>query len=601
MTLRSKAVLSACLLFAVAGFSATHTFVSDQYMRHVKYLASDQLAGRANGTPEMNKAADYIAKAFKSAKLKPGGDSGSYFQRFMLTTGSKLGPGNKLTLRVGDRTVQANVNKDFLPFSFGDKTNISGEIVFAGYGITAGEYKYDDYKDLDVTDKIVLVMTHEPRENDPASPFNGKEATQYSEDNTKAINAKYRNARAILVVQDPENHPGADALARPGDQIEELGICGIRITRALAQQILNAQSKQLAEVQKQLDERMSPQSFATGIQATLDLDIERVKKEVRNVVAVVPGTDPALSSETIVIGAHYDHLGRGGRSSLSPALVGQIHNGADDNASGTAGVIELGAALATAIHKRTHVFIAFAGEEIGLRGSEYWASHPTLPDAKIIAMINMDMIGRLQANQIYVGGMGTSPAFGDIVKSAADQAGLQVRASQSGYGSSDQTSFYTKNVPVLFFFSGLHADYHRPSDDWQKINAEGATRVLSMVYDVAARLSALETRPQFARVNEPAPSGRGGGAGYGTWFGSIPDMGEEVKGVRFSDVTPNSPAAKAGLKSQDIMIKFAGKDIANLEDFTYMLRTHKPGETVEVVVLRDGKPMTVQVTLGVRK
>ena len=601
MTLRSRAFAAAGLLFTVAGFSATHTFVSDQYMRHVKYLASDQLAGRANGTPEMNKAADYLAKAFKSAKLKPGGDGGSYFQRFMLTTGSKLGPGNRLTLTIGNRTLRASVNKDFLPFSFGDKSSISGEIVFAGYGITANEYKYDDYRDLDISDKIVLVMTHEPRENDAASPFNGKEATQHSEDNTKAINAKFRNARAILIVEDPGNHPGADALARPGDQVEELGICGIRITRALAQQILDPQNKKLADVQRQLDENLTGQSFATGVQATLDLDIERIRKEVRNVVALLPGTDPLLSGETIVIGAHYDHLGRGGRSSLSPSLIGQIHNGADDNASGTAGVIELGAALGAAPHKRTYVFMAFAGEELGLRGSEYWASHPTLPQAKIVAMINMDMIGRLQGNQVYIGGIGTSPAFGDIVKSAADQAGLQVKPSQSGYGSSDQTSFYTKDIPVLFIFSGLHADYHRPSDDWQKINAEGAARVLSMVYDVAARLNALETRPQFVKVSEPAPSGRGGGPGYGTWFGSIPDMGEEVKGVRFSDVTPNSPAAKAGLQSQDLMIRFAGKDIGNLEDFMYMLRTHKPGETVEVVVLRDGKPMTVQVTLGVRK
>jgi hypothetical protein len=603
MSLRSKAVLTAWLLAAVAIFSAPHSFVAETYLRHVKYLSSDELKGRANGSPEMNKAAEYIASAFRSAKLQPGGDAGTFYQKFMITTGSKLGPGNRLTLRIGERTIQANVRKDFIPFSFGDKTSLSGEVVFAGYGITAGEYNYDDYKDQDVTDKIVLVMSHEPRENDPASPFNGKEPTQYSEDNTKAINAKYRNARAILVVEDPENHPGPDALARSpsGDQVEELGICGIRVTRALAQQILDAQKRQLGEVQKQIDGTMAPQSFATGAQATVEMDIARIRSEVRNVVAVLPGSDPALSSETIVIGAHYDHLGRGGRSSLSPALVGQIHHGADDNASGTAGVIELGAALGAAPHKRTYIFIAFAGEELGLRGSEYWASHPTRPGAKIIAMINMDMIGRLRDNLIYVGGMGTSPAFNEIVKAAADQAGLQIRPSQGGYGSSDQTSFYTKNIPVLFFFSGLHADYHRPSDDWQKINTEGATRVLAMVFDVAARLNGLDAPPQFTKVNEPAPSGRGGGTGYGTYFGSIPDMGEEVKGVRFSDVRPNSPAAKAGLRAQDIMIQFAGKDIANLEDFTYMLRTHKPGDMVEVVVLRDGKPLSVQVTLEVRK
>ena len=602
-------VLSLCLFCALASCGATHTFQPDAYMRHVKFLASDELQGRGNGTPELNKAADYLEAEFKSYGLVPAGDGGTYSQKFQLNTGSRLGPGNKLTFKAGDKSVDALIDKDFIPFAFGEKTSISGDLVFAGYGISAEEYKYDDYKNLDVTDKIVLVLAHEPRENDPASPFDGKELTLHGHDNMKAQTAKYRSARAILIVQDPANHedPSKDLTdAAIGTEVDELGIAALRITRNLAQRLLDAQGKNLLGLQKQIDEKMAPQSSALpGVSAELEMDVIRVKKEVRNVVGLLPGNDPAAGEETVVIGAHYDHLGRGGRSSRSPQLIGQIHNGADDNASGTAGLLELVAWLAKdpLPRRRTYLFIAFAGEELGLRGSEYWAGHPTRPLQKVVAMLNMDMIGRMHDDQIILGGVGTSPVFPELIKTAAAEVGLKFKTSQSGYGSSDHVSFYIKNLPVLFFFSGLHADYHRPSDDWDKINAAGAAKILSMVYNIASQLNALDPRPQFTKVDDQMTPGNvraGGGPGYGAYFGSIPDMTDEVKGVRFSDVRPNSPAAKAGLKGQDILIQFAGKEIKNLEDFTYMLRTHKPGETVEVKVLRGGKPLTVQVTLGIR-
>ncbi len=598
------------LSLTLASYAATHAFQPDDYLRHVKFLASDDLQGRGDGTPELNRAAAYIAAQFKNSGLTPAGDDGTYFQRFQVSTGSRLGPGNRLTLRIGDKTLNASLGEDFVPFSFGDKADVSGELVFAGYGISAEEHKYDDYGNLDVTDKIVLVMAHEPRENDPSSPFNGKELTLHGHDNMKVQNAKYRGARAIFVVQDPANHddPSKDlADAAPGGQLDELGIPAFRITRDLAQSILEAGGKNLLELQHLIDEKLAPQSFVlSGVRAEITMDVIRVRKEISNVVGFLPGKDPAVGDETVVIGAHYDHLGHGGRSSMSPQLIGQIHHGADDNASGTAGLMELAEWLAKdpTPRRRGYIFIAFAGEELGLRGSEYWASHPTRPLQKVVAMLNMDMIGRLRNDQIILGGVGTSPVFPELAKTAAAEAGLTFRMSLSGYGSSDHVSFYTKNVPVLFFFSGLHTDYHRPSDTWDKINAEGAVKILSMVCSIASRLDTMEMRPQFTKVDDQMSPGKvsaGGGPGYGSYFGSIPDMTDEVKGVRFSDIRPNSPAAKAGLKGQDILIQFAGKAISNLEDFTYMLRTHKPGETVEVVVLRDGKPLTVKVTLEVRR
>ncbi len=606
MSMWKRASLSiSCLWLAVASFSATHSFQPDAYLRHVEFLASNALQGRGDGTPQLNEAADYIAAQFKAAGLEPAGDDNSYFQKFNIMTGGKIGPGNKLVVKTGTGTFDAILAKDFLPVGAGDKGSVEGEVVFAGYGITADEYKYDDYKDIDATDKIVLVLADEPGENDESSPFNGKQPTFYSHDNAKAANAKYHTARAILIVQDPANHEDASKdLPEQGMslEVEDLGIPAIRITRVFAQRMLDADHKNLLELQKQIDSKTAPQSFVLkGEEVKLVADVARIPKEIRNVIAMLPGTDPALANETVVIGAHYDHLGHGGRSSVSPKDIGRIHPGADDNASGTAGLIELAAALArdAAPRKRAYLFIAFAGEELGLRGSYYWTAHPTRPLNKVVAMLNMDMIGRERNDQLYLGGVGTSPVFPDLVKSAAGGEGLVVKTTQSGYGSSDHTAFYVKDIPVLFFFSGLHSDYHRPSDTWDKINAPGAAKILSVVYDVATTLDAAEQRPQFTKVNEPLPPA--GGPGYGTYFGSVPDFADDVKGVRFADIRPNSPAAKAGLKAQDILIRFAGKEIANLQDFTYMLRTHKPGEIVEVVVLRDGKPLTVRVTLEVRR
>jgi hypothetical protein len=613
MRIPRKVALAVAVIAAhVAAFAASYELKPAAYIEHVKYLASDQLGGRGNGTPELDKAAKYIASHFRKSGLKPAGDGGSYFQKFMLAVGSRLGPGNRLTLTAGGKTVEGVLGKSFVPVGVGSQTGVSGEVVFAGYGIVADEYKYNDYAGIDVTDKVVLALAHEPKENDADSPFAGAEATMHSQENQKAIRARYAGARAILLVQDPANHPEAPSEisdAARANQISELGICVLKISRELAQALLAPAGKDLLALQKEIDANMAPRSFVvTGAQAKIDLDVTRIRKEVSNVVGILPGTDPAAGEELVILGAHYDHLGRGGRSSMSPALIGEIHNGADDNASGTAGLLELASVFGkdAAPRKRSYLFIAFAGEEVGLNGSGWWTNHPTRPIEKAVAMLNMDMIGRPQNNMVLLGGIGTSPVFADITKAAAGEAGMEVRASsQGGYGSSDHASFYSKNMPVLFFFSGLHRDYHRPSDDWQTIDAEGAVRIVRMVQGVASRLNSMETRPQFTKVIEPAGSGArpgaGSGPGYGVYFGSIPDMGAEVKGVRFSDVRPNSPAAKAGLKGQDTLVRFDGKEVLNLEDFTFALRTHKPGDEVDVVVIRDGQPVTVKVKLEARR
>ena len=312
---------------------------------------------------------------------------------------------------------------------------------------------------------------------------------------------------------------------------------------------------------------------------------------------------PGQTDEYVIVGAHYDHLGRGNFDSLAPSQIGQIHPGADDNASGTAGVLELARLLAPQRGqlKRSILFMDFAGEELGLLGSAAWVKDPTRPLAKAVAMLNMDMIGRIKDDKVYIGGVGTGSTFKAVLEQAQKETPFKIEYSAGGYSSSDHTSFVTKKIPVLFFFSGLHSDYHKPSDTWDKINAPSAARLLDLVGNVAVQLANAPDAPAFQVVAEDKPAAGGGGGGYGPYFGSIPDFGQTENGVKFSDVKPNSPAAKAGLKAGDILVQFGDKPIKNLYDFTDALRRSKVGDVVEVKVLRDGQPVTASVKLEQRK
>ncbi|MBI3404614.1 MAG: M20/M25/M40 family metallo-hydrolase [Acidobacteria bacterium] len=314
------------------------------------------------------------------------------------------------------------------------------------------------------------------------------------------------------------------------------------------------------------------------------------------------GSDPKLREEAIVVGAHYDHLGLGERSSLAPSLIGQVHAGADDNASGTAAVLEMARAMSKQKGqlKRSVVFLAFSAEELGLLGSGYYTKAPAWALEKTAAMVNLDMVGRPRDNKLYVGGIGTSPGFKALVEEA-NHGSFNLGFDNSGYGSSDHQSFYLKSVPVIFFFSGLHSDYHKPSDLPERIQSADHARVAEFALRTADTLATMEARPQYVRVVEPArPVSGSGGSGYGPYFGSIPDMGEEVEGVKFGDVREGSPAALAGFKAGDILVEFGGKPIKNLYDFTFALREHKPGDEVSVTVLRGKERITAPVKLTPR-
>jgi Zn-dependent M28 family amino/carboxypeptidase len=571
-----------------------------RYLADVTYLASDAMKGRGNGSPELDQAADYIAGKFREAGLQPAGDNGTYFQNFEITTGAQLGAKNEL--RIAGATPK--INEDFIPILFSNTAEFDGPLIFAGYGITAPEYKYDDYANIDAKGKIVVVFEREPQADDEKSVFLGKDLTAHASFTNKAINARMHGAKGIVFITDPAQP--MDDLGPTDRQVDEadMGIPAVHVKRDFVMKPFAAKGKDLAALQKAIDKDLQPQSFEVpGITAHIATDVTRNRRTVKNVIGALPGSDPGLKDQWIVIGAHYDHLGLGNRNSLAPSLIGQPHHGADDNASGTAGVIEL-ARLANASKpqwKRSVLFMAFAGEEIGLLGSSNFVNHPTVPLANIDAMINMDMIGRLKDERLFVGGVGTSPELKPDLEELDKSSPLKVEFSESGYGASDHTSFNAKKIPVLFFFSGLHTDYHKPSDTADKINAEGAVQVLSLIYGLTSKLASETPKLAYNEVAQPIPASRGGGRGYGPYFGSVPDFRDDIKGVLFSDVQNNSPAAKAGLKAGDIMVEFDGKQIQNLNDYAYTLRAKKPGDVVSVVVKRNGEDVKTNVTLEARR
>jgi hypothetical protein len=582
-------------------------FTSKEFLEPIKYLASDKLKGRGDGTKELDEAAQYIAKRFKKFGLKPAGDNGTYLQHFKITVGAQMGPNNSVIYQSGTTRI-ALTAQDFVPFSFSEAVTVQAPLLFAGYGISAPEFNYDDYKGVDAKGKIVLVLRHEPQENDEKSVSAGKQLTTHAEIVNKAINARNHGAVGMILVNDLGNHPGEpDELIKFGTLTgpEEMQIAALQAKASVVDEWLKPSGKNLEDLRQAIDKDLSNHSFALPppAQVALSVDVKRIRKQVANVIGVLGGQDEKLASQCIVVGAHYDHLGLGDQHSLAPGQIGQIHHGADDNASGTSAVLELadgfGHGHAPSAHKL--IFVAFAGEETGLLGSSYYTNHPACGLDNTLAMVNMDMIGRVAKNKLYVGGTGTSPGFKKLVEDADRDVAFDLSYSGSGYGASDHMSFTVRSVPVLFFFSGLHADYHKPSDTWEKINAEDGAKVVRLVAQVVNELDQLKEKPPFVRVAEPTPPAMGGG-GYGSYFGSIPDFGEaEHGGVKFADVRDGSPAAKAGFKAGDTLIDFGGKKIDNLYDFTYALRAHKPGDKVSVTVLRNGEKVTREVTLEVRK
>lgn len=588
--MRRRLVLAFLLAISLCA-GAQERASKERYLQHVKTLAAPSMEGRGAGTKGLALAESYLIKEFRALGLKPAGTEG-YRQPFSVVTGARLRGQNSFAL--GEQSLK--LNEDFIPLSISGSGTGAGQLVFAGYGVSAAELGYDDYLHLDVRGKVVVVLRKEPPALGEKAGTPGK-LTSNAEIINKAINARAHGAKGLVLVNVPGDEDTLLRFAQVSGP-EDAGIPIVHVRRAVVEKWLPA-GKTLADIQAGLD-KLQPGGFAFEQNATVMVDIERTRATVANVLGYLPGR----TEEYIVIGAHYDHLGLGDQHSLAPSQLGQVHHGADDNASGTAGLLEVARLFVSAKQtpQRGILFAAFAGEELGLLGSSRWVNQPTRPLERATAMLNMDMVGRMNQGKLFIGGVGTAAMFRPLLEKTAPRYRFTFDYSSSGFGSSDHTSFVVKKVPALFFFSGLHADYHKPSDTWEKIDAAAAAELVNLVHDIGNEVAAASERPQFVEVVAPPARGEGVAApGYGAYFGSVPDFGEQPNGVKFADVRPDSPAAKAGLKPGDVLIQFGELAVKNLYDFTFALRQHKPGDVVPVKVLREGKEMSVTVTLERRR
>lgn len=586
--------------------------------KDVEFLADDAREGRSPGSEGIEQAARYIAETFESLGLKPPPGGEGYFQKFNVSGRPKLGEPLELRVETASGEVFEGVPKtQFSPLAVGSGGVFEElPVVFAGYGITARDearkLDYDDYAGIDVRGKAVLIIRREPQQDRDDSPFDGKKTTSYATFQHKATNAFQQGAAAVLLVNDlaglgtePDNL--LSLLAAGPEMLSKIPF--VMVAREFADRLLAAAgAPSLADLERSIDEDLRPRSRElAGLRLSGSIPLERPSLETRNVVAVLEGAGP-LAEETVVVGAHYDHLGRGGLMSGSLAfLSNDIHNGADDNASGTALMLELARRLAARPDPlpRRVVFIAFSAEERGLIGSQYYVEHPFFPLESTVMMLNFDMVGRLNGkNELTMIGTGTSPGIEAIVEALGRSAGLEIKkvpGLTDGFGGSDHQSFYAKNIPVLFAFTGIHSDYHRPSDDSDRINFAGLVRLADYLELILLDIVRRPERPPFARLAAPqrgGPQASSPSMRSGVSLGVMPDYADESSsGMKITGVREGGPAAKAGLMGGDSIIRVGGKAISTIYDYMESLSRYQPGETVDVVVRRDGKEVTIPVKL----
>ena len=641
-----------CLLVSVSvSFGSDPSGKERRIYKDVAFLASDQLEGRGVGTRGLDIAADYISEQMNRAAMGKSFAQAVQIQKFQLTVDAELGDTNHLTLvGPGGEIEKLILGTDFVPLTLGTDGVIEGEIVFAGYGIEAPDEGYDDFDGLDLEGKVVLVMRRGPQQDNPHSVFSSHAMLRHQALVSKASAAYQRGARAVLFVSDPysgrqqqdvrlaqlersrnalfseafsglvdavSEEPSLkekwDALYRDQRSIASVETLmafdrtGVNVgqsmplihvsQRVVDRLLLSALNTTLASIETTTDVLLQSQAAVLdGWRLSGEISIVRKESDIKNVLAVLNG-DGAKAEETIVIGAHYDHLGYGGVGSLAHGST-EIHNGADDNASGTAGLLELARRFYARDKplSRRLVFAAFSAEEMGIIGSSHYMQNPIVPLDQTIAMINLDMVGRLTKDKLTVWGTGTAKQWESKVTRLSAKHAFVLTALDDDSGASDSTSFYVRGIPVLHFSSGInHMDYHRPSDDVEKVNVTGIRRIVDVIEDLVVELAEEPVRPEYVQVVSKPRVIRGARP----YFGSIPDFGKKVKGYAIQGVSADSPAEKGGLKGGDIIVKLGDRKIGGLEDFDSALRIFKAGETVSVTVLRRGKEKSLKVTLGV--
>ena len=582
---------------------------------HVEVLAADNMEGRAAGSEGARRAADYLVARLREARTQPLATHANLLQAFEFTAGARVVTNaNSLSiLSTGEARGNFSfvVEKDFRPLSFSANTNAEGQVVFVGYGLSVpgkpGE-GHDSYNGINVSNKIVFALRYVPEDIEPRRR---QELNRYAGLRYKAMLARERGARAILFVTGP-NSPNAGELAglSSDGSMSGSGIIAATITTNVANALLAPSGHDLKTLQSALDkENPHAESGFTfsNLIVRITTRIEHFKKSDHNVLAVIPPAAPGPTAEYVLVGAHYDHLGYGESGAMRRAgEETAIHPGADDNASGTAAILELAASLAQrrekepATFRRGVIMALWSAEETGLLGSSWFADHSPVPLSNIAAYVNFDMVGRLRDNKLNLQGVGSSGAWRKLIEKRNVAAGFQLTLQDDPYLPTDVTAFYPKGVPVLNFFTGSHDDYHRPSDKPATVNYEGLERVTKFAEQIILDLARGDTKPDYVAVAR-SDSGRGSRENLRAYLGTIPDYATEIAGVKLSGVRAGGPAEKAGLKGGDVIVEFAGQKIANIYDYTYAMDAAKIGQPVQVIVLRAGERVTLTVTPEARK
>ncbi|MFO0877555.1 MAG: M28 family peptidase [Gemmataceae bacterium] len=587
-------LLTAPVLRAADG-QARDGDVEARMRKDATFLASPQCEGRGPTTAGLLRAGDYLAAEFQRIGLKPG-NKGSYFQPFTIT-------GAVGTLRLAGplkQSIELVQGRQFLPLGYDQPGQAAGDLVFAGYGLRLTNPAYDDYAGLDVKGKIVVLLRDTPR---ATTPDRSKELISAGSISAKLVLAHKLGAVGVLLVNDAETAEESDGLLdfsfttiMPGGGPKRVPAAAIK--RAVLESMLPA-GRTLTSIERDIDRELKPISMPlTGW--TAELKVERVPTAIplRNIVGVLEGAGP-LARETIVIGAHYDHLGYGSPSSLFRGKKRAIHHGADDNASGTSALLELARRYAAQPQRqgRRLVFIAFSGEELGLFGSAHYCKQPLFPLEETAAMFNLDMVGRLTKeketglDRVLTEGHGTASGFKELIDNQAKKHGFTLKSQASGIGPSDHASFTSKRVPVLFVWTGTHPDYHKPSDTVDKLNFAGMRRIVAMSEEIVNHFTTME-RPKFIEVKGTAMGRPSSGPRLGIRPGYSDAEGVEVEGV-----TPGSVAEKGGIKEGDRIVSIAGNPVKNINTYMQTMGLQKKGNTIEVQVVRGKQTVKLKVTL----
>jgi aminopeptidase YwaD len=556
----------------------------------IGYLASDELRGRKSGEPGDLLAAEYIRTKFKNAGLTLMFDNG--FQKFSLVTSAEIGEGNQLAVSGSN----FEVKKHFLPYAFSGNTNVTADVVFVGYGLEVDRdsLQWNDYKNVDVSGKWVLALQGDPDLENPQSPY-----IEFSSERSKALFAADKNAAGLILV--------AGKKFSETDQLTSLifdknssryDIPVIQVTREVADKILAGSENTIEKLEAKIDSLNRTLNLKLNSTVSATVNVNQKETETQNVVALLPGTDNNLKNEYVVVGAHFDHLGMGGPGSGSRVTdTLAVHNGADDNASGVAAVIQLAEKLAAEKkNKRSIIFVAFGAEEMGLVGSKAFTNKPPVETEKMVAMFNFDMVGRLdpKSNGLSIGGTQTSKETEAILTDL--NTGFELAFSPEGVGPSDHASFYLQNIPVFFISTGAHSDYHTPVDDAEFINYEGTKKVADYSYLVISELANRDEALTFQEAGPKFQRSRGGR--LKVTFGVMPDFaGLEKRGLRIDAVTPGKPAEKAGMKKGDIITAIEGKKVGGIHDYMSRLQTMEVGQQVSVDIIRDEKETVLIVQL----